>query len=39
VTDIAGKFSGQVAAAGLIKVAASAHARRQARIDWAAAAG
>jgi threonyl-tRNA synthetase len=38
VTDIAGGFSGQVAVAGLIRLAAAAHASRQARVDWAAAA-
>jgi threonyl-tRNA synthetase len=34
VTDIAARFSGQVAVGDLIRLAAGAHASRQARIDW-----
>jgi threonyl-tRNA synthetase len=38
VTDIAAQFSGPVAVGDLIRLAAGAHASRQARIDWAPAA-
>jgi threonyl-tRNA synthetase len=37
VTDVAGGFSGQVAAGDLIQAAGRAHVRRQARVDWATA--
>jgi threonyl-tRNA synthetase len=35
VTDIAARFSGPVAVGDLIRLAAGAHASRQARVDWA----
>jgi threonyl-tRNA synthetase len=35
VTDIAGGFSGRAPSVDLIRIAAGAHARRLARIDWA----
>jgi hypothetical protein len=34
VTDVAAQFSGPVATGDLIRLAAGAHASRQARIDW-----